>query len=1217
MSDKKITELPLASSISTSDVSVLVSNGNDYQFAFSSLLQLIGSSVSVGANISFGTTLPQNITGKNGDVFINTSNATFAQKISGAWAIVYTLPASGSTTDGTVLYGIGVPNSSTGNNNDTYINTGTGVFYKKTAGTWNQVFSMQTGPAGAPGAPGVNGTNGTNGFSILNGSTNPSNLSTGVNGDFYINTTTYTLFGPKTAGVWGTGISLIGDGIPIGGTSGQVISKVSNDNFDIEWSDRFAGLDDDIITDALGFTPEDSSNKGVANGYASLDGTGKVPSSQLPSYVDDVIEVVNFSSLPVTGEAGKIYITLDTNYEYRWSGSTYIRLVASPGSTDALAEGSTNLYFTFDRARSASSATSPIFYNTATGIISSQPATSSQHGYLSSTDWSTFNSKQNTITLTTTGSTGVATLVGSTLNIPNYSSSISGTQNYVSKFGSGGTSIGDSQIFDNGIMVGIGYTTDPTSGNRFALNGTAHIQGSIVVKGMSYLDGSAQIRKTTTTTNTQFGFYMINAGGTAPGLGQAAGVLAESGNPWYGSTELVFKVNPGPDVTANAAVEIMRLNKNQRILMGSATDLAVSGVKLQVTGGILSTTLTASQPVFTDANKQLVSVSVVPAANGGAGTINGMLKANGSGTVSAAIGGTDYVVPSGLSSYVLKAGDTMTGGLTAPAFISSGSSTGAIGFTASNANASGYSTISIINTGTGGKSFDIGLGGNTSASPNNFYVYNSITGTFSLTLDQSHNLSVAGGFYGAGTGLTGTASGLTAGAVTMSSFAGGGNYNLLFNNSGSASYNSSIYVTPSTGNITATGFNGPLNGNASTVTNGVYTNTPQTISGSKTFTSATYFSDNIQANNIIIQDGYYAYFRSGVSNGGQLKPGTLTNNWVWTLPDATGTIALTNGTGATGTWGISISGNAATATFATSATNASNAGQWGGWTQDYASPNSTVPAYVIGYSGSGTQQKFYDATALKSYLGLGSNAYTSTAYLPKSAGSGQQLTGDLYITKTTPSIVLSSSSYNWTIAATILGSGGLPRDAMRFTPSYSYSAEGCYHELSSDGHIMSGIFPGLTFLDTYAFAGTKTWRIVNNLGSLQVLNVTDSTSPWSLSNTGMVLNTQLTVNTGNLNVTGGSISASSSITGGALIVGSTTIGTSSAFFATSVVLDSILVLKNYTVATLPASPSLGSMAYVTNGGTNTNGVTINGGGTAKIPVFYDGISWKSLFNTGG
>jgi hypothetical protein len=70
--------------------------------------------------------------------------------------------------------------------------------------------------------------------------------------------------------------------------------------------------------------------KGVAGGYASLDGSGKVPASELPSYVDDVIEVANYAALPVTGETGKIYITLDNNKSYRWSGSIYVEIAGTP-----------------------------------------------------------------------------------------------------------------------------------------------------------------------------------------------------------------------------------------------------------------------------------------------------------------------------------------------------------------------------------------------------------------------------------------------------------------------------------------------------------------------------------------------------------------------------------------------------------------------------------------------------------------------------------------------------------------------------------------------------------------------------------------------------------------------------------------------------------------------------------------------------------------------
>lgn len=73
----------------------------------------------------------------------------------------------------------------------------------------------------------------------------------------------------------------------------------------------------------------DDAQLGVANGVATLDATGLVPSSQLPSFVDDVIEVTDFATLPVTGEAGKIYVTLDTNITYRWSGTVYTEISKS------------------------------------------------------------------------------------------------------------------------------------------------------------------------------------------------------------------------------------------------------------------------------------------------------------------------------------------------------------------------------------------------------------------------------------------------------------------------------------------------------------------------------------------------------------------------------------------------------------------------------------------------------------------------------------------------------------------------------------------------------------------------------------------------------------------------------------------------------------------------------------------------------------------------
>ena len=72
-----------------------------------------------------------------------------------------------------------------------------------------------------------------------------------------------------------------------------------------------------------------SSQKGNANGIAELDSNGKVPTSQLPSYVDDVIEASSKSAFPATGESGKIYVDLATNKTYRWSGSAYTEISAS------------------------------------------------------------------------------------------------------------------------------------------------------------------------------------------------------------------------------------------------------------------------------------------------------------------------------------------------------------------------------------------------------------------------------------------------------------------------------------------------------------------------------------------------------------------------------------------------------------------------------------------------------------------------------------------------------------------------------------------------------------------------------------------------------------------------------------------------------------------------------------------------------------------------
>ena len=83
------------------------------------------------------------------------------------------------------------------------------------------------------------------------------------------------------------------------------------------------------------------SQKGVYGGVATLGANdGKVPESQLPSYVDDVLEFSDSSYFPQTGESGKIYVDIQTNLTYRWTGTQYTEI--SPSI--ALGETSSTAY---------------------------------------------------------------------------------------------------------------------------------------------------------------------------------------------------------------------------------------------------------------------------------------------------------------------------------------------------------------------------------------------------------------------------------------------------------------------------------------------------------------------------------------------------------------------------------------------------------------------------------------------------------------------------------------------------------------------------------------------------------------------------------------------------------------------------------------------------------------------------------------------------------
>ncbi len=208
-----------------------------------------GANGTNGKTILNGTATPTSTIGNNGDFYLDTATHTlYGPKANGTWPTAGTslvgpqglkgangatgatgakgaTGATGATgaqgpagTNGnTVLNGASTPASGVGNNGDFYLDTATDTLYgPKASGTWPTTGTSLVGPqgtagaTGATGATGAQGPAGTNGNTVLNGASTPAS-GVGNNGDFYLDTATDTLYGPKASGTWPTtGTSLVG-----------------------------------------------------------------------------------------------------------------------------------------------------------------------------------------------------------------------------------------------------------------------------------------------------------------------------------------------------------------------------------------------------------------------------------------------------------------------------------------------------------------------------------------------------------------------------------------------------------------------------------------------------------------------------------------------------------------------------------------------------------------------------------------------------------------------------------------------------------------------------------------------------------------------------------------------------------------------------------------------------------------------------------------------
>ena len=151
---------------------------------------------------------------------------------------------------------------------------------------------------------------------------------------------------------------------------------------------------------------------GAANGLAELDSNGKVPSSQLPSFVDDVEEYANLAAFPVTGESGKIYIALDSNLTYRWSGSVYVEISPSLalGETSASAYRGDRGKIAYDHSQLTSGnphnvTKTDVGLSNVPNLDATNPVNivqTASYRFVTDTEKSTWNGKENAITAGTT-----------------------------------------------------------------------------------------------------------------------------------------------------------------------------------------------------------------------------------------------------------------------------------------------------------------------------------------------------------------------------------------------------------------------------------------------------------------------------------------------------------------------------------------------------------------------------------------------------------------------------------------------------------------------------------------------------------------------------------------------------------------------------------------------------------------------------------------------
>lgn len=342
------------------------------------------------------------------------------------------------------------------------------------------------------------------------------------------------------------------------------------------------------------------SDKGVANGVASLNANGKIPTSQIPAIsfssgyvVNNQTQMLALSSAVV----GSIAIRTDNSKNYVLSASdptvlsNWLELLmpAAVSSVNGYTTGSivltssdinegTNLYYTDARVKTAVNgffmAEAPLNYNTSNTKLSISQSGNSSSGFLSSTDWNTFNNKMNAIGVQSANTMYAA---------PN--------------------GINGAPSFRTLVAADIPTLNQNTTGNAAS---ASILETTRFINGVGF-NGSADINITANTTNT------ITFNNTGTGAASSASFNGSS------AKTISYNTIGASPITGNTSLTTL--------------------------GTITTGTWNAS---------------VIEATYGGAGTNNGILKANGSGMVSEAIAGTDFESPLSFTTPLSRTSNTIS-----------------------------------------------------------------------------------------------------------------------------------------------------------------------------------------------------------------------------------------------------------------------------------------------------------------------------------------------------------------------------------------------------------------------------------------------------------------------------------------------------------------------------------------------------------------------------